>query len=57
MAGNYPDRVERMLEKMDGAHQALGPFSTSITTIVYPDESHLEYLREEYGEDFDLMND
>ncbi len=57
LAVYYPDRVERMLEKMDSAYQALGPLPPSITTIVYPDESHLEYLREEYGEDFYLMDD
>ena len=57
LAEYYPDRVDRMLEKMDSAYRAIGPFPPSITTIVYPDESHLEYLREEYGEDFYLMND
>ncbi|MDG5766038.1 sulfatase [Balneolales bacterium ANBcel1] len=57
LAEEYPERVEWMLEKMDSAYQSLGPLPPSITTTVSPDESHLEYLREEYGGDFYIIED
>lgn len=57
LADRYPEKVEFMLEKMDSAYQSIGPLPPSIIQDVPADESHLEYLRERYGEDFYLLNE
>ncbi len=52
LAEEYPEVVERLKSKMDSAVEALGPLPPSLMIRSPADESHFDYLRDKYGEDF-----
>ncbi len=52
LAAEYPEVVERLKTKMDSAVESLGPLPPSLMVRTPADESHFDYLRDKYGEDF-----
>lgn len=57
LADEYPEQVEFMLAKMDSAYKSLRQLPPSIIQNVPADDSHLNYLRDAYGDDFYLIEE